>query len=129
MDNEKQIVKWARGESVRLEKGGHRIFREDRGEFAAPETCRWAIADNSGTTPDRTDDGILWLDFSRPLAVHLGKYSIVSIPVKKDRDADDNYWCSAGVDALYLLREKFPKWAVEIDDDVRKLVSACKGVL
>lgn len=122
-------VKWARGESVRLEKNGHRIFREDRGEFAAPETCRWAIADNSGATPDRTDDGILWLDFSRPLLVEIGQYGIVSIPVDKDRDVQGgSYWCSAGVDALVTLREKFPRWEIEMGPNASKLVRVCAEV-
>lgn len=39
----------------------HRIFCSDR--------KRLAIADQSGETPDQTDDGVLLLDFSRPLIV------------------------------------------------------------
>jgi hypothetical protein len=39
---------------------GHRIFPDRHSE-------RVAIADNSGLTPQNTDDGILWLDFKRPL--------------------------------------------------------------
>jgi hypothetical protein len=40
---------------------GHRYFEE-------VGTGRIAMADNSGGTPDLTDDGILYLDTSRPVA-------------------------------------------------------------
>lgn len=40
---------------------GHRLFKlEDRDWIIA-------IADESGATPDQTDDGVLWLDMHRPL--------------------------------------------------------------
>lgn len=40
---------------------GHRLFKlKDRPEMIA-------IADDSGETPDQTDDGVLWLDRHRPL--------------------------------------------------------------
>lgn len=38
--------------------GEHRIFADESG--------RLAIADNSGETPDQTEDGVLYLDFARP---------------------------------------------------------------
>jgi hypothetical protein len=41
---------------------GHRIFRTN-------DPARIAIADNSGRTPEVTDDGTLWLDFERPIVV------------------------------------------------------------
>lgn len=39
--------------------GGHKIFRSSDG--------RWAIADQSGSTPDNTDDGPLYIDESRAI--------------------------------------------------------------
>lgn len=39
--------------------GEHRIFRDANG--------RLALADNSGDTPDTTDDGVLYLDFNWPV--------------------------------------------------------------
>jgi len=39
----------------RLEKNGHRLFFSDT--FRA-----WALADDSGETPNLTDDGVLWID-------------------------------------------------------------------
>lgn len=58
---------------------GHRIFRapEPFHEMMrihlpssiqrAPGGGIWALADNSGSYPEQTDDGVLWLDFSRDL--------------------------------------------------------------
>lgn len=46
---------------VRALPDGHRLFKlEDRDWIIA-------IADESGETPDQTDDGVLWLDLHRPL--------------------------------------------------------------
>jgi hypothetical protein len=60
---------------------GHRIFQAvkpipirrpefDRVPMALVLSPRglWALADDSGDYPEDTDDGILWLDFSRDLA-------------------------------------------------------------
>jgi hypothetical protein len=42
---------------------GHVLFFTD--SIDHPDLI--AIADGSGDTPEQTDDGVLWLDFSRPL--------------------------------------------------------------
>jgi hypothetical protein len=49
--------------------GGHRYFEAEDG--------RVAVADDSGATPDKTEDGVLYLDKSRP--IKMGKFG--SIPV------------------------------------------------
>lgn len=49
--------------------GEHRIFRDAGG--------RLALADNSGDTPDTTDDGVLYLDLDRP--VQLVSASIAEV--------------------------------------------------
>lgn len=125
MTKTKRDYKWA--EVHRLEKGGHRIFREDRGEYAAPETCRWAIADNSGSRPETTDDGVLWLDFARPLDVSLDRGSwVVSIPVTSARRADiTDLRCGGGVDTFSALVERFPAWGVRMSASAKKFVKAC----
>lgn len=59
---------------------GHRIFatrNNGRGEHA------WAIADESGGLPEDTDDGVLWLDQSRPLGVGEGT---PTIPLRRESD-------------------------------------------
>lgn len=53
---------------------GHRLFRK----LSAPG--RIYLADNSGSTPDQTDDGEMWLDFASP--VTLSK-DYIGIPLVK----------------------------------------------
>lgn len=111
-------MKWEK--SIRLEKGGLRAFREVGGD-------RWAVADNSGRTPDETDDGVLWLDFTRPLDVELREYSVVVIPVLdagRHGLLSEHSFVSAGVTTLAKLRELFPTWRVEIGPRVAKLLAA-----
>jgi hypothetical protein len=110
--------KWEPG--IRLEKSGHRIFHEIRHAFAAPETCRWAIADNSGTTPDRTDDGVLWLDFSRTLTVGIDN---CDIPVTVERDEARKSRCPCGLAAIAALHEKFPGWKLQPTDAAGHLLA------
>jgi hypothetical protein len=43
-----------------------------------------AVADNSGASPEQTDDGVLWFDPTRPIDV--GKNDC-AIPLLEDRDA------------------------------------------
>lgn len=54
---------------------GHRIF-------ANTLDGALAIADNSGSTPDRTEDGILWLNTAETVQI-AARY--VNIPVTVDR--------------------------------------------
>ncbi len=51
-------------------RGGHRYFREEG-------TGRIAVADDSGATPDRTEDGILYLDTGRP--IRLGEQADIRL--------------------------------------------------
>lgn len=64
-------------------RGGHRFFRDE-------STGRYAVADRSGHIPERTDDGVLWLDFDRPLLVDDGR---VMLPVLSEGGAQ----CSVGL--------------------------------
>lgn len=52
-------------------QGGHRIWRDERND-------KLAIADSSGYTPDRTDDGVLYLDLTRPIG--MGRWC--SLPLR-----------------------------------------------
>lgn len=45
---------------------GHTVFRDE-------VTGRYAIADMSGDTPDKTDDGVLWIDCELPVRLCLTK--------------------------------------------------------
>jgi hypothetical protein len=73
-------------------KDGLRFFR-DRA------TGKWAVADNSGTFPENTDDGIMWLDPSRGTrsVVQRGTSPLFDIALSKERDrSTGKYWTSGG---------------------------------
>lgn len=119
------MTTWKWENVIRLEPKGHRIFRDARDEFRAPELRGWAIADNSGPRPDCTDDGVLWLDFTRPIVVAVGKYAGASLPVRKERDgARDGFRVSVGLVGLLTIRTHFRSWPVELSEDVKTLVAA-----
>jgi len=52
--------------------GGHRLFTE-------PSVDRVFIADESGENPDRTDDGLIWLDRQSP--IQIGNDGTALVPV------------------------------------------------
>ena len=116
-----------------LEPRGHKLFREDNG-FRAPELCPYAIADDSGNTPDETDDGALYLDFSKPLRL-LGSSNMglrVSFAVL-DRDGESMGYVSTGLIGGITLLQRFPAWTVSFDKYTQHigkfiaLVSSQKG--
>ena len=51
---------------------------------------RIGVADNSGWTPDRTDDGVLWLDQGRP--VRVGPKGC-DFPLVRDSTGDKCWTC------------------------------------
>lgn len=116
--------KWEHG--LKLEAKGHRIFRDARDDFKAPEQRGWAIADNSGNRPDTTDDGVLWLDFTRPIVVCVGKYAGASLPVLSEREPGrvGFYHVGIGIGALLTIRKHFRSWPVELSEDAKTLLTA-----
>lgn len=72
-------------------RNGHRFFRDQI-------TGRVAVADRSGTLPQNTDDGVLWLDTSRDMTAGMATSSSDARPwasVPLVRDNGDT--CSMGV--------------------------------
>lgn len=65
-------------------KGGHRYFTVS--DYGGMVAC----ADASGTYPEQTEDGILWLDRSRPIV--LGDDNSATIPLKRP----DGEECATG---------------------------------
>lgn len=67
---------WTKLFSIR---GGHKYFRDEI-------TKRIAVADNSGSTPDQTEDGVLWLDPSRcvSIATDVHHRTWISVPLLRD---------------------------------------------
>ena len=118
--------KWEHG--LKLEPRGHRIFRDARDDFKAPELRGWAIADNSGNRPDTTDDGVLWLDMTRPIVVSVGEYAGASLPVRKERDPGGGdgggYHVSVGLKAFLTIRTHFRSWPVELTEGAQTLLTA-----
>lgn len=60
---------------------GHKFFKH-------LESGRIGVADNSGRTPDQTEDGILWLDRMRPVRAGLGG---CDFPLIKESTGDACY--------------------------------------
>ena len=69
---------------VKVEKGQNMRFFLDR-------SGNWAVADNSGPTPEKTDDGPLWVDPSRPAVERADRLWV--LPVTKHVGMPDNYNC------------------------------------
>lgn len=123
MTTPKTAWKWEN--RILLEPKGHRIFRDARDDFKAPEQRGWAIADNSGSLPNNTDDGVLWLDFTRPIRVSIGEYAGATLPVRKDRDGSQHgYHVSVGIEAFLTIRKNFRSWPVELSSSAKTLLTA-----
>jgi len=119
----KGVWKWEH--MLKLEPKGHRVFRDARDDFKAPERRGWAIADNSGGHPDTTEDGVLWLDFTRPIRVTIGEFAGATLPVRKERDLDHiGYTVMVGIDALLTIRKHFRSWPVELTEKAQTLIAA-----
>ncbi len=89
-------MKWIQVHSSRPE--GHALFLA-RGHVGL------CVADNSGETPDDTDDGPLWIDADRlpgtlVLERHGGTYHSASVPVEGGR-----FVSLIHRDALFVARE------------------------
>lgn len=87
----------------------HRLFPARGNPF------KWvAIADNSGATPEATDDGVLWLDFARDLTIaHDGS---LCIPVKRGEDENphgrDRFSTVTNMSTMMYLSSTFD-WDIE----------------
>jgi len=93
---------------------GHRLFESDEN--------RYAIADESGFLPNNTDDGVLWLDFTRPLSVEVDNSfnpprEYFNIPLTDESGKDTR--TTTNVRTLALLATKF-NWPVEIGEAMFK---------
>lgn len=77
---------------------GHRIFEAHAHQPV--EGLPWAVADDSGGTPDQTQDGVLWLDRSRPLQI---SETFCTVPVISE-DGDKTAVGCGGATILMLAR-------------------------
>ena len=106
---------WKWEPAIKLETRGHRIFRDDRDAYKAPELRRWAIADDSG-------DGVLWLDQSEPIIVTVGERLGAALPVRNEYDNVSHVL--VGLKAFVTIRKHFPAWEVSLSDDAQTLLTA-----
>lgn len=81
--------------------GGHKYFRDQ-------DSGRLALADNSGRLPEYTDDGILWVDTSRPVEVSLGKNGrlYVEVPLIVERTGSKSKTFGGIEDAEFLKGQR-----------------------
>lgn len=86
------MIDWT--DETRLERGGHRVFYD-------AERDRWAIADNSGRWPERTDDGVLWVVPLQTIELREGE----SASVRLTHDGGGATATSMGWDAALRLSE------------------------
>jgi hypothetical protein len=102
----------------------HRLFPARGNPF------KWvAIADNSGRSPESTDDGVLWLDFDRDLLITRdGHTDSLSIPVKRGEDENphgrDRFHTVTNMSTMLWLSSTF-EWAIEDrfnKDDIKYVV-------
>ena len=93
---------------------GHRLFSTtDNG------VKKYALADDSGHTPDLTDDGVLWLDATRCLGVDKDDSfdpprEYITIPVV-DSNGKSSYAVTDASTMLHLAN--LLKWQVEDEDN------------
>jgi hypothetical protein len=83
----------------------HRLFPLHGNPF------KWvAIADNSGVSPDQTDDGVLWLDFDWNLIIS-GPDGVLCIPVKRANDGE-RFSIVTNMSTMLYLSATF-NWPIE----------------
>lgn len=87
-------------EKIKSFSGGHRFF-------TSPEfPTKVAVADQSGATPDATDDGVLFVDFTQPIQAGHGW----GVPLI-DRKGEKSSTAASAEEALWLAA----KYRMEIE--------------
>ena len=84
---------------------GHRLFVTDDDGYGS---VGYALADESGATPEATDDGVLWLDPTRCLRV--GGEDKPNIPLLTE-DGTETRTITDCATILYL--SKLQRWTIE----------------
>lgn len=97
-----------------------------------------SLRDMSGDFPHETDDGVLWVDDSRPVKFSLGTRSdsygggFASFPLFCDRQSEESMtgmrWVDA-ISAVRMLKMHGIKMRVEIDPEIAGLFSLVSEVL
>lgn len=107
----------------------HRIFkatepcmltslpRTMRSNKSVAEFGAWAVADNSGSTPERTDDGILWLNFQKNIMLCDDRTILIPV-IAPDGSMSSFVTNPAG---LFYLMDKF-RWTANVMGTMYRVV-------
>jgi hypothetical protein len=104
-------------------KGGHRFFENIKRDGSR----RIAIADESGVTPDRTDDGTLWLDMGVPMQVGTELVGIEVISDDISRGSVGRVHITLA-DAAWLLANEYWTGAVAMSPEAAALARSMKTI-
>lgn len=96
----------------RIEPRGHRIF-ECNG--------RWAIADNTGPTPETTESGILWIEKDLPILIERDRARVWVFSHRTNRGTRVFVKLEG---ALFLVRRLGMR--IEYDDALKSFVELVK---
>lgn len=96
---------------LRAIPGNHRWFID---ELSGGIAC----ADDSGKTPDETDDGVLWLNQPRYiLLAESGGQRHITTPVISERTGENSVIGSTIAELLYLMRAHKMELRIEAGED------------
>lgn len=118
MSNRTTNIKSKRFTRIFKEKGyGQRFFTD------AKAPGKIAIADNSGPTPDQTDDGVLYVDPTRPLRPYASAENRFYVNLGVVNPDGEKFGAGCQVEgALFLLgRPELEGLTVELDDQLTAL--------
>lgn len=79
----------------------------------------WAVADGSGATPERTDDGILWLNFNKNIMLGQDYESHIHIPIMKPNGEQSVFTTNAA--GLFYLMDRF-RWTANVVGTMYRVV-------
>ena len=111
---------WIDNETIAL-PDGHYLFRATdycikrsfpHGFRPNDEFGEWAIADDSGGTPETTDDGILWLDTNQRILLGKGHGNAILLPVFTPEGK--RFTTATDAASLLILSDKF-RWVMNVD--------------
>lgn len=85
---------------------GHKLFETHDDGYGR---AGWAIADESGPTPDQTEDGVLWLDYGRCLRIGDSD-ALPTIPLLTEDGTETRTPTDC---ATILMLSRMLRWTIE----------------
>lgn len=101
---------------LRTLASGHRIFQDAR---YPNDTSAYAVADESGRVPERTDCGVLWLNHQRPIMLSVAD---AAVPVLDDDGVPFGNIIVQVEDVIALVK-LHPTWKIAVAGKVRTLLN------